>query len=74
MPNVRIGNNVVIAAGSIISKDIPDNIVVGGVPAKPICSFQELLDKRRKSKNFALLGAKKLWELFKNERNENPNN
>jgi acetyltransferase-like isoleucine patch superfamily enzyme len=31
-----IGNNVVIAAGSVVTKDIPDNWIVGGVPAKKI--------------------------------------
>ncbi len=33
MPGVTIGNGVVIAAGSVVTKDIPDNVVVGGVPA-----------------------------------------
>lgn len=33
---VTIGNNVVIAAGAVVTKDIPDNCVVGGVPAKKI--------------------------------------
>jgi len=32
----RIGHNVVIAAGSVVTKDIPDNWVVGGVPAKKL--------------------------------------
>ena len=34
LPDVTIGNNVVIGAGAVITKDIPDNCVVGGVPAK----------------------------------------
>ena len=33
---VKIGNNVTIGANSVITKDIPDNAVVGGVPAKII--------------------------------------
>ena len=36
LPGVTIGNNVVIAAGAVVTKDIPDNCVVGGVPAKVI--------------------------------------
>ena len=36
LPGVTIGNNVVIAAGAVVSKDIGDNCVVGGVPAKVI--------------------------------------
>lgn len=34
---VKIGNNVTIAAGSIVVKDCPDNCVIGGNPAKIIC-------------------------------------
>ena len=33
---VTIGNNVVVAAGAVVTKDVPDNCVVGGVPAKKI--------------------------------------
>lgn len=35
-PGVRIGNNVVIASGAVVTKDVPDNVVVGGNPAKVI--------------------------------------
>ena len=31
---VRIGNNVFVAANAVVTKDVPDNVVVGGVPAK----------------------------------------
>lgn len=34
LPGVMIGDNAVIAAGSVVCKDIPANIVVGGNPAK----------------------------------------
>lgn len=33
---VRVGNNVTIGANAVVTKDIPDNSVVGGVPAKII--------------------------------------
>ena len=33
---VRIGNNVVVAAGAVVNRDVPDNTLVGGVPAKKI--------------------------------------
>lgn len=33
-PGVTIGENSVIAAGSVVTKDVPDNTVYGGVPAK----------------------------------------
>lgn len=33
---VRIGKNVTIAAGAVVNKDVPDNAIVAGVPAKTI--------------------------------------
>lgn len=35
-PGVTIGNNVVVASGAVVTKDVPDNTVVGGNPAKII--------------------------------------
>lgn len=35
-PGVTIGNNVVIAAGSVVTKDFPDDVVIGGNPARII--------------------------------------
>lgn len=39
MAGSSVGNNVIIAAGSVITKNIPDNVLVGGVPAKIISSL-----------------------------------
>lgn len=36
MPGVTIGNNVVVAAGAVVTKNVPDNTLVGGVPARMI--------------------------------------
>jgi acetyltransferase-like isoleucine patch superfamily enzyme len=36
LPGVTIGENSVVAAGAVVAKDVPDNTVVGGVPAKII--------------------------------------
>ncbi len=36
VPGVTIGNNCIIAAGSVVTKDVPDNTLVGGVPAHKI--------------------------------------
>lgn len=33
---VTIGENSVVAAGAVVTKDVPDNVVVGGIPAKII--------------------------------------
>ena len=34
LPGVTIGNNVVVAAGAVVTKDVADNCIVGGVPAQ----------------------------------------
>lgn len=34
LPGVTIGNNVIVAAGAVITHDVPDNCMVGGVPAR----------------------------------------
>ena len=36
LPEVTIGNNVVVGAGAVVTKDVEDNFVVAGVPAKRI--------------------------------------
>ena len=41
MPGVRIADRVIVAAGAVVTKSIPSDSVVGGVPARYICSFQE---------------------------------
>ena len=39
-PGVHIGNNVVIASGAIVTKDVPDNVVIGGNPARIIKTIE----------------------------------
>ena len=34
LPGVTVGENAVVAAGAVVSKDVPANTVVGGIPAK----------------------------------------
>ena len=45
MPDIIIGDNVVIGAESVVTKDVPSNQVWAGVPAKYICSIEEYADK-----------------------------
>ena len=39
--NVRIGNNVTVGAGSVVVKDVPDNCIVAGNPAKIIRDIEQ---------------------------------
>jgi len=39
---VNIGSNVIVAAGAVVVKDVPDNSIVGGVPAKVIKTLAPL--------------------------------
>ena len=47
-PGVTIGKNSVVAAGAVVTKDVPDNAVVGGVPAKII----KMLDPNEQKENW----------------------
>lgn len=48
LPGVNIGNNVVIGANSVVSRDIPDNSVAIGNPAKVICTYDEFVSRKKK--------------------------
>lgn len=36
LPGITIGENAIVGAGSVVTKNVPDNTIVGGIPAKPI--------------------------------------
>jgi len=48
MPGVIIGNNVIIGAGSVVTKSIPDNVIVAGNPAKIISDLRTYINKNLK--------------------------
>lgn len=44
--NVHIGPNSIIGAGSIVTRDVPPNSVVAGVPAKVIGTYEDFVNRR----------------------------
>ena len=46
MFNVKIGPNAIVAAGSVVTKDVPEGSVVAGNPARVIGSYHEVAKKR----------------------------
>lgn len=67
LPNVKIGPNVIVAAGSVITKDVPSNSVVAGVPAKVIGTFDDYMNKRKQVRS---QNPDEMWRLFDEEKNK----
>lgn len=44
LPGVTIGDNSVVAAGAVVTKDAPENTVVAGVPAKVVKEINNHLE------------------------------
>jgi serine acetyltransferase len=72
MPGVTIGDNVLIAAGSVVTKSIPSNVVVAGNPARYICSLDEYIEKNLPynidSKSLSQKDKKKLLLSFPDDK------
>lgn len=72
LPGVKIGDNTIIGAGSIVNRDIPANSVAAGVPCRVICTLDEYKEKHKDDflymVNLPYEQKKKfLLDLFKDE-------
>ena len=70
---VKIGPNAIIAAGSVVTKDVPEGTIVGGNPARVIGSFDDLHQRRLiQEGNRAYIDPEQrydeIWEYFYNSK------
>ena len=76
MPGVTIGNNVIIGCGAVVTKDIPDNCVYAGIPAKKIedidTYYKKIKSKTINTKNLSYKEKRIVIEkkFKKEEKNE----
>ena len=48
MPGVTIGEGALVAAGSVVTKAVPPYMVVGGNPARVLCTVDEFIKRNKK--------------------------
>ncbi|MEG0253271.1 MAG: acyltransferase [Muribaculaceae bacterium] len=66
LKGVTIGDNCIIGAGSIITKDIPSNSVAVGMPCRVKCTIDEYYNRRKKEQiNEAILFGKSIIKNLK---------
>ena len=46
LAGVSVGPNAIVAAGAVVNTDVPEGVIVGGVPAKVIGKYEDLKEKR----------------------------
>ena len=54
MPGVTIGDNVIIGSGTIVTKDIPNDSVACGVPARVISTIYQYYDKCKDNVDYSI--------------------
>jgi len=49
LPAISIGSNAIVGAGSVVTKDVPENSVVSGNPARFVCSKDDFIKKHKEN-------------------------
>lgn len=62
LPGVTIGEGALVATGSVVTKSVPPHTVVGGNPAKVICTTEEFYEKN--------ITSAMPWKLSEKEKKE----
>lgn len=65
LPGVHIGKNVIVGAGAVVAKDIPDNSVVAGNPARFLCHTDDYIEKNR-----ARMSENNTWHTYYTEKSD----
>ena len=71
--NTKIGPNAIVAAGSVVTKDVPEGAIVGGNPARIIGKTDDLLERRKKLHDMPIDGddLQAIMDYFWNDQNSN---
>ena len=68
---VNVGSRSVVAAGSVVVKDVPSGSIIGGNPAREICTTDEFLERAKvRSLGIGDLNPDEKHEAYKKVFNE----
>ena len=74
LPNTHIGNRVVIGAGAVVSRDIPDNSIAVGNPIHIVGTYDDFVEKHRMQMQerpvYHTLWSDKTWDEKEQMRRE----
>lgn len=69
LKGVHIGNNVIVGANSLVNKNVPDNCIVVGNPARVVMTLDQYYRKRKKAQ---LTEATELVQLYRERYGKEP--